>query len=231
MFIRSFSRLLFFGFLAFTLIAGQPLIAVTGAGAGEPVTVSTTPSLVEFSQTVLNGTDQLAGVYVENSFAFPVVQQPGGSPGFVSSIDDQVTQFKMAESFGVTGLLAHNTHAGADFFSLQKGQTITLIYGNGQTVAYQITAIEHYRATSPSNPYSSFVSLDEENLSFTAAGLFKRIYQNSGQLVLQTCIKNNGIASWGRLFILAQPLDRLLDRSTGSGTELAREIGDSPSMR
>ena len=50
----------------------------------------------------------LRGIYSENEFAFPVVKQPAGNPGYVSTIEDVVTEFSMAKKYGVTGIVAHN---------------------------------------------------------------------------------------------------------------------------
>jgi phage tail protein X len=40
----------------------------------------------------------------------------------------------------------------------------------------------------------------------TATDLFNHVYATGDRLVLQTCIANHGQASWGRLFIIAQPV-------------------------
>ncbi|MDQ3004638.1 MAG: hypothetical protein M3R47_04550 [Chloroflexota bacterium] len=74
------------------------------------------PDFTVFSQAVQNGkADSLRGVYVPNVLALPVVQQPSGNAGYVSSNDDQATQFAMASQFGNVGLLAHNYLSGKSF--------------------------------------------------------------------------------------------------------------------
>lgn len=146
-----------------------------------------------------------AGLYVADTLALPIVQQPAGQPGFVSSQAGVTTQFGMAEKYGTTGLLAHNTLAGAEFSKLETGQFAALVYNNGETRYYRIIAIDRYIAIEPGSAYSDF--LDSDSNRITAAELFKRVYQNGDdRLVLQTCIANDGIASWGRLFITAEPV-------------------------
>src|SRR5512133_2745524 len=113
--------------------------------------------LVNFVQSVQNGqANQLAGVYVENSFALPVVQQPADQPVYVSDKPGVVTQFGMAAQYGSTGLLAHNTLAGSVFSSLEVGQQIALVYGAGGVRFYTVKEIRRYRALQPESPYSFF---------------------------------------------------------------------------
>ena len=55
------------------------------------------PTFAEFSKTVKsNQTGVLTGVYVNDVLALPIVQQPAGNAGYVSSFDGQTTQFGMA---------------------------------------------------------------------------------------------------------------------------------------
>src|SRR5689334_15974717 len=53
------------------------------------------------------GADVLRGVYVSNTLALPIVQQPDNDPYYVSSHDGEVTQFTIASQYGNIGLLAH----------------------------------------------------------------------------------------------------------------------------
>ena len=137
--------------------------------------------------------------------ALPIVQQPAGQPAYVSSQPDVLTQFRMAEEYGTTGLLAHNTLAGAEFSKLELGQFAVLIFSNGHTEYYRITGVERYTALDPGSPYSDFLAANGDRIS--AAGLFKRVYQaQDHRLVFQTCIASEGNPSWGRLFIIAEPV-------------------------
>jgi hypothetical protein len=148
----------------------------------------------------------VTGVYIPNTFAFNVVQQPAGNPAYVSSAEDVITQFALASKYGSIGLMAHNNLAGATFENVIPGQTIVVIYGDGSLDYYHITAIEKYQALSPTSPYSQFVNLDTNGAVMSAEDLFMHVYANAGTLVLQTCIANGNQTSWGRMFILAEPI-------------------------
>ena len=80
------------------------------------------------------------------------------------------------------------------------------MYGDGRTAYFQITAVERYQALQPTSPYSDFVDTTNQS-KLSATDLFYHIYNGNGQLVLQTCIEANGNASWGRLFVIAEPAD------------------------
>lgn len=160
----------------------------------------------DFVNSVINGADnEIRGIYSEKEFAFPVVKQPSGNAGYVSTVDGVVTEFSMAKKYGVTGIVAHNYLAGAKFFSLEIGETIEVVYGDGEIVRYQITSIQSYQALSPNSATSQFVDLvTSEKISATQ--LFKRVYMGSQHLTLQTCIQQGSVDSWGRLFVIAEPV-------------------------
>jgi hypothetical protein len=166
------------------------------------------PTLPEFIETVKDGSySTLRGIYVQGVMAYAIDQQPSGSPGYVSGSPDKLTQFKMASSAGNLGLLAHNYLAGASFSQLKEGDTITIVFGNGRTQAFIVEDIQRYQALSPLSPYSNFTDLETQEL-LTAEQLFKKVYQGDFHLTLQTCIENQGDLSWGRLFIIAKPIDK-----------------------
>jgi hypothetical protein len=144
-------------------------------------------------------------VYVDAMLTFPVTKQPAGNPGYVSSEPGVVTEFALANAYNTIGLLAHNTLAGAEFTRLQPGQTITLIYEDNTSKAYQVVEVEHYQALSPNSPYSDFQSLDTTHRRLSASDLFYHVYAPGQRLILQTCIAANGNPAWGRLFVIAIP--------------------------
>lgn len=169
---------------------------------------ATLPNFGDFSQIVQNGeADVLRGVYVADAFALPVVQQPAGSPGYVSNYEGQLTQFSLAAQFGNLGLLAHNHLAGKSFSQLAVGQEVRLVYGNGRVEYFVITEILQYQALQPTSMRSAFrdLAIDE---TITAEQLFKRVYTGDRHVTFQTCIEQNGDLSWGRLFIVAMPKTR-----------------------
>lgn len=166
------------------------------------------PSLPDFIETVKDGSySTLRGVYVQGVMAYAIDQQPSASPGYVSTSPNKVTQFKMASTMGNLGLLAHNYLAGASFSQLKKGDTITLVFGDGRTQGFVVEDILQYQALSPLSPYSNFTDLGTREL-LTAEQLFSKVYRGEFHLTLQTCIENEGNLSWGRLFIIAKPISK-----------------------
>ncbi|MFN8384365.1 MAG: sortase [Anaerolineales bacterium] len=165
------------------------------------------PTLPSFIDSIKDGNaSELRGIYVEGLIAFPVVQQPYGNTGYVSSTDSVVTQFSVASEVGNIGLLAHNHLAGAVFPQLEKGDTIILIYGDGHTQGFLVDDIQQYKATDPLSPYSYFKDLSSDT-TLSALDLFNKVYRGDYHLTLQTCIENEGNLSWGRLFIIANPIN------------------------
>ncbi|MCE1255543.1 MAG: hypothetical protein LWX83_18585, partial [Anaerolineae bacterium] len=167
-------------------------------------------TLDEFVNHV-SGTDgaTLAGIYVSGAFALPVLQQPAGNLAFVSVSDNVVTQFALASQYGSVGLLAHNFLSGKKFFDLKQGMEITLVYGDGNTVRYQIKSVERFRALSPESVNSDFVNMDESGAdTLNSTQLFHHIYSaQDNRLVLQTCIAEKSSSSAGRLFVIAEKIN------------------------
>lgn len=160
----------------------------------------------DFVSTVADGAaGVIRGLYSENIFALQVIQQPSGKAGFVSSIEGVATQFSMTNQYGTTGLLAHNYLSGRYFFGLEVGDIVQIVYGNGEVKGYQIAEIQRYQALQPNSSNSQFLDLNTgEKLSATQ--LFKRVYMGNHHLTLQTCIQEGSEDSWGRLFIIANPI-------------------------
>jgi len=166
------------------------------------------PSLFEFASEITSNSSSssFSGIYVENILADRIVQQPVGNPGFVSDEEDTVTQFDMASQFNTIGILAHNTHAGAAFFDLQTSDLIYLVASTGEVQAFRVVEILKYQAINPNDPYSEFSDLIDPSSLVSAQTLFLKTYGRGGVLVLQTCIESNGNPSWGRLFVIAEPI-------------------------
>lgn len=161
----------------------------------------------DFRTGLNNGSAQLIrGVYVQNVLALRVVQQPAGEPAFVSATQGTVTQFAMANNSGITGLLAHNFASGQLFSNLSSGNKVDVVYGDGNVKSYVISKVLRFQALQPNSPSSNFVNLDTgENL--TASELFSQVYTGSHHVTFQTCIQEGTVDSWGRLFVIAEPLD------------------------
>jgi len=169
-------------------------------------TIDTLPTLADFSKSVQNGdASLLRGVYVDNLFALPIIQQPSGSPAFVSRNDGEITQFGMAGQYGNIGLLAHNDLSGKLFPALSTGKQVHLIYGDGKIESFVVTEVFRYQALQPNSPYSSFRNMEKNDETVTAQQLFERAYLGDHHVTFQTCIEAYGNSSWGRLFIIAIP--------------------------
>lgn len=163
------------------------------------------PGFSEFSALVQDGRADLArGVYVPGVLAMPIVQQPYGNGSFLSNEANTITQFRMASQYGTTGLLAHNYLAGATFFNLEAGDEVRLVYGDGKVDYFVIYEILKYEALQPNSPYSSFRSLETDEV-FSVEKVFKRVFFSDGNITFQTCIEKDGDLSWGRLFVIAIP--------------------------
>ncbi len=164
------------------------------------------PSLNSFVSSVQNGrATVIRGIYAREAFALPVVQQPKDNPAYVSSASGYVTEFSLARRYGTIGMLAHNHLAGASFFSLEQGDKISLVYGNGKIETFIVTKIIRYQALSPNSPYTPFLDL-ETGQTKTVEQVFYEMYSGKGHLTLQTCIAQDDEPSWGRLFIIAEPM-------------------------
>jgi hypothetical protein len=189
-------------------------LPVTGE-AGEMVPLASQPQPIEryvpgftdFLFSLRKGNKrQIAGVYVPGTLALPVIQQPAGNPGYVSTKEGVVTHFGLAERYGTTGFLAHNNLSGALFFNLQIGQNVVVVYGDGSFKRYVIQEIREYQATAPKSPYSDFIDLKNTGVRLSSSDLFYQIYSQRDQVVFQTCIGKDGNLSWGRFFGIAVPV-------------------------
>ncbi len=187
--------------------------ALTARADNTGVGENALPSLTEFTERLENGQgNQLRGIYARGLFADKVIQQPAGAFGFVSSEQGTLTQFGAATQFGATGLLAHSYLEGGKFASLQEGQLLYLVYGDGHTETYIVSRQLAFQALQPNSDYSAFRDL-QGGARVSASALFSQIYNRNGALILQTCIEKDGIPSWGRLFVIAQPYLTLVGRT------------------
>ncbi len=171
---------------------------------GENTSTGLSVSYTEFSQSVRDGEDLVRGVFVKDTLALRVMQQPAGKDAFVSSVAGVATQFRMAEQFGTIGLLAHNFAGGSTFSKVAVDDEIYILYGNEKTEKFIVEKILSYQALSPNSPSSDFKDLATGEI-ITASSLFETVYKGNPHLVMQTCIAQDNELSWGRLFIIAVP--------------------------
>lgn len=197
---RLVRALLFSAAILMVVVGFTPAYARAGAGG---VSAQSMPAFAEFVSSVKNGeANTVRGVYVDGLFALPVIQQPENYGGFVSQEANVVTQYRFASRYGTIGLLAHNNLAGANFTLLAMGQKIRIVYGDGRTITYEVTSTYRYQAVQPNSTYGPFVNL-EDGKTYTAWEVFQLVYAGGDHVTFQTCIEQNGISSWGRLFIIA----------------------------
>jgi hypothetical protein len=186
----------------------QQSIPVTGTVLTNTVNASESSllSLEAFAEAVKDGNaSKIKGLYAEDTFMLRVIQQPSGKPGFVSPVEGVATQFSMASSNNVTGMLAHNFSSGRFFFDLALEDVIDVVYGDGTIKLYKVSMIKKYQALSPKSAASDFVDLETKE-KLTATGLFSKMYSGQHHLTLQTCIQEGTEDSWGRLFVIAEPI-------------------------
>jgi hypothetical protein len=177
------------------IIRSVEMVAIEKAIAEARAAKAAAERAAAFSSKVSSMTNgnagQLTGMYVQNSFAMNV---------------GEFWQFGMAAQHGSLGLLAHNYAGGGNFFSLSVGSVINLVYGDGSIRKYQVTKVRRFEALQPNSPTSQFIDLDRGGGKQSVTKVFNQIYNSSNPLVLQTCIANHGVSTWGRLFVIAVPI-------------------------
>jgi hypothetical protein len=148
----------------------------------------------------------LTQLHVDDLITLRIVQQPIGDSNFVTSLPNYVTEYQTASKYGAIGLLAHNYLAGQYFFQISLGQNIKLVYSDKRTASFVVTQIHQYQALSPNSPTSDFIDL-YSGTYFSSSEIFKKNFGNqTGKLILQTCIYADQNPTWGRLFIIADPI-------------------------
>ena len=183
-----------------------PLVVHGATGAVQPA-ASPMPASQAFIASVSDGQSGVVrGVYAPGVFALPVRQQPPNDPAYISAEAGVATQFASAAALGVTGLLAHNFLAGAEFFKLAEGQEVQIVNGDGTVKLYRVTSIYRFQALDPYSPYSNFVDLSTGETK-SVGEVFNLVYGTGDHVTFQTCIENNGLSSWGRLFVVATPVN------------------------
>lgn len=186
-------------------VTADPLPNTTAASTS----ANSKPSIMalkDFTAAIKDGKAVVRGVYVPDVMAFRVVQQPENQNGYVSGIQSVVTQFKMASDYGTIGLLAHNFAAGAEFSKISVDSMVNVIYGDGTLKVFKVTKIAQYQALQPNSTSSNFLDL-ATNEKLSSGSLFKAMYGGKPHLTLQTCIAKDNLGSWGRLFIIAEPVE------------------------
>jgi hypothetical protein len=164
------------------------------------------PVFSGFVVAVSNGQAKVVrGVYVPGTLALRVMQQPADDPKLVFRVDGVATQFGMAASNHVIGLLAHNNLAGASFSGLKIGQEVRIVYGDGRVDYYTVDHLARFQVLQPGGQAEDYLDLNSK-LNYTARDIFTTFYAGADHVTFQTCIFKDGNSSWGRLFITAIPV-------------------------
>ncbi len=196
-----------FALLSYFVFHPTRYIPVTGKTQIEGNTEFQLPEFDIFTNAVTNGdANAVRGVYAPGVLALRVLQQPKGDYTYVTSMAGVVTQFMPAATTGVTGLVAHNYLAGEKFSLLEIGQFVDIVYGDGSVKRYLIDDAFRYQALDPDNPYSDFIELESKQ-HFTSTEVYNMHYRSTDQVTFQTCISNGDSLEWGRLFVIAVPLE------------------------
>lgn len=166
-----------------------------------------TADLVNFIEKVRNeNPDELRGVFVQGKFAYPVVQQPSDQPLFVSTNAATVTQYRSAAKNQVVGLLAHNYLAGASFYTLEPGDRVHLVFGDGRVKVYVISEILQYQVVTAGRDVSAFKDVKTREI-LSEQQIYDKVYGLGDKVTFQTCIPSGSNGTWGRLFVIAYPTD------------------------
>jgi hypothetical protein len=168
------------------------------------------PGLREFVKQVADGSPEMVrGAWSLGKLAEPVVQQPYGNPGYVSTTDGVLTNFSVAQEVENVGLLAHNTtETGQRVAQLAVGDEVKIVAGDGVLEHFKVDEIRKYRAHDPTSPYSNFSPIPEDGSTLSAIEVFDQVYRGQRRVTFQTCIENEGDVSWGRLFVIANKEER-----------------------
>lgn len=89
---------------------------------------------------------------------------------------------------------------------MKVGDVIVYIDDDTNTGGYyKVTEIVGGQASDPKSPYTN-VLIDGQWM--TPEQVWRRVgYLDPDKLVLQTCIEKDGNSKWGRLFVIAEPVE------------------------
>lgn len=173
----------------------------------QPVVKAISPAFRRFVRKVADGqAGVIRGVYVDETLALRVLQQPEDNAAFVSNESGTATQFRSAANYGITGLLAHNYLSGRLFYNLVPGQEIRVVFGDASFQRFKIESFHRFQKLTPSSLQSDFIDLSTGE-KMTTGQVFNQFYKGDGHLTLQTCLAAKGISNWGLTFIIATPVE------------------------
>jgi hypothetical protein len=154
------------------------------------------------------------GVFVVDTLALLVIQQPEGKWSYVSEELGVVTEFQSAARNGVLGLLAHNYLSGDLFYDIKLGQEVRIVHGDKTVDFYQVDGIYQFQKLTPSSSQSELIDL-QTGEKVTTEQVFSRFYRGKHHVTFQTCLEADGLSNWGLTFIVAIPLGGFAEKKIG----------------
>jgi hypothetical protein len=118
--------------------------------------------------------------------------------GNIPDVAGQVSRFDVP----ALTFLAHIELDGQYFDDIKQDEII--YYFDKEWAAYQVKEIIVAEA---SDPYSKYTYLLIHDLWRPPIETYMLIYGQAGKLILQTCVERHGNYSWGRLFVIAEPIE------------------------
>ena len=190
---HPFLALVILNFVVFQLVNFSPAWTLNG---GESIELEQGAHILQTNTAIM--------ALVPGVFSLPIIQQPQDKSIFVANRLGQLTQFHLASQNGVTGLLAHNYLSGKDFYELDIGQEVRVLYADHHVGRYQVTSIHRFQKLQPKKLYSDFLDL-ETHERLTTSQVFDQFYRGEPHVTFQTCLEGDGRLDWGILFIIASP--------------------------
>lgn len=182
----------------FVLVSASLFLSqVVAAGFTLPTTGASEPKVAAPASQLQAGGSQIASVTVTEKFSYPVVQSGNTAPS-----GGVLGQYAYASSKGALGFIAHNYYAGHSFYALEMGDTVTVTYADGKQETYKVVNALRFQATNPNDFSAPFLNSNGKQLS--AIQVFKKAYRKNW-VTFQTCITQDGISTWGLLFVQAKP--------------------------
>jgi hypothetical protein len=127
---------------------------------------------------------------------------------FCSSIiqGDIPTYRGSVSQFDVPALvfIAHNSQDGIYFDSIQVGNVIHYYDGN-EWVGYRVRELRAMQATEPDSMRTELIWNGD---ALTPEQIHQQIFNVPGTMILFTCISKDGNFRWGRLFVIADRIEK-----------------------
>lgn len=185
------------------------------AESSETVSNTTTEDIVlpdNCTPDILQNSQYIFSIYAKkldsNSCFF--VEEQDDDPLLVINEEGVLTQSSEASrKLGSIGLFAHYGKLGYRFYDLQIGDEMIVVLKDGSQKAFAVSEIHMFQALEPHNPRGSFVPINQDlepiGPSKSSDQTFRDMFRRE-DLTLQTCIPSDGNSSWGRYFVIAEPV-------------------------